>query len=126
MSRRNHKFRVHGAGAARSKYRSQKVEYDGIKFDSKHERDRYIDLKLMERAGVIRDLKLQVPIRVTIGGIEIRYVESKRHLTYRADFQYYDVERDRLVHEDAKGYATREYKMKRALLAAMGIEIVEV
>ena len=43
-----------------SKYHSQKATYNGITFDSKRERDRYIDLLLLERAGEISELRLQV------------------------------------------------------------------
>lgn len=43
-----------------NKYNAKKVEIDGITFDSKKEAARYCDLKLMQRAGEIRDLQLQV------------------------------------------------------------------
>ena len=42
-----------------SKYRNEKVEYDGMTFDSKRERDRYIVLKDAERQGIISDLVCQ-------------------------------------------------------------------
>ena len=41
------------------KYHNTKTVADGIKFDSKLEAERYEQLKILERAGVIRDLKLQ-------------------------------------------------------------------
>lgn len=41
------------------KYGSKKVTYDGIVFDSKKEMRRYCELKLLERAGKIKDLELQ-------------------------------------------------------------------
>ena len=41
------------------KYHNKKTVIDGIKFDSKLEAERYAHLKMMERAGVIRDLELQ-------------------------------------------------------------------
>ena len=37
----------------------KKVEFAGIKFDSKRERDRYMVLKDAERRGVISELKCQ-------------------------------------------------------------------
>ena len=43
-----------------SKYKAKKCHYDGITFDSGKEMKRYVQLKLMERAGEISDLKLQV------------------------------------------------------------------
>ena len=42
------------------KYRNKKVEVDGILFDSKKEANRYMELKLLEKAGEITDLKRQV------------------------------------------------------------------
>ena len=40
-----------------SKYRNKKVMYDGIKFDSIKEKNRYQQLKLLEQGGEIEDLK---------------------------------------------------------------------
>ena len=42
-----------------TKYHSHKVEVDGHKFDSVHEKNRYLELKIMERAGMIHGLELQ-------------------------------------------------------------------
>ena len=44
----------------KSKYGANKVEVDGIKFDSQRESERYIELKQLERVGIIKDLQLQV------------------------------------------------------------------
>ena len=44
-----------------NKYRNKKCVLDGIEFDSKKEMRRYSELKLLERAGEISDLKIQVP-----------------------------------------------------------------
>ncbi len=107
---------------------------DNIKFDSGHEMQRYLDLKLFERAGVIRDLELQPRFPITIAGVQIRmlskrYHQQGRHLTYVADFRYFDIENDCIVIEDVKmqsGHLTEGYRIKRALVAAMGVEITEV
>lgn len=42
-----------------NKYGNIKTVIDGIKFDSKRESERYLELKLLEKAGEISDLKLQ-------------------------------------------------------------------
>ena len=42
-----------------NKYKNEKVEFDGYKFDSKRECDRYIVLKDAERRGVIAELVCQ-------------------------------------------------------------------
>lgn len=44
-----------------NKYHNKKVCYNGIAFDSKKEACRYSELLLLERAGVITDLQMQVP-----------------------------------------------------------------
>ena len=103
----------------------KKPEFDGIRFDSHREMQRYCDLKLMEKAGVVRDLELQPRFPITIAGIEIRYAGSNRHLTYVADFKYYDNEKEQWVVEDVKGHLTDVYKIKRALMTAMGNTITE-
>jgi hypothetical protein len=41
------------------KYGAKRTEVMGIKFDSKKEANRYLELKMLARAGKIRDLKLQ-------------------------------------------------------------------
>lgn len=45
-----------------SKYHNKKVQYDGITFDSIKEKSWYIKYKLMQQAGEIHDLQLQVPL----------------------------------------------------------------
>ena len=43
------------------KYHNKKTEIDGIVFDSRKEALRWHELKLMENAGLISDLRRQVP-----------------------------------------------------------------
>lgn len=108
-----------------SKYGNKKTMVDGIVFDSKREADRYRELKLLERAGEINDLRLQVPFTLlpgfTVDG------ERFRPVTYVADFVYFDLMKQRMVVEDAKGYRTREYNIKKKLFAySQGMTIKEV
>lgn len=108
----------------KSKYHNIRIEVDGIKFDSKKEYKRYTELKLLERAGLIRELKLQVPFELVPaqpGGLR-----SERPLTYVADFVYYDKEKNRQVIEDTKGVKTDLYIVKRKLMKLAGHEIVEI
>ena len=101
-----------------SKYHSKKEMVDGITFASKKEARRYQELKLLERAKAIQDLKLQVAfplIKKSINGREIKYI---------ADFVYY--EDGKLIVEDTKGYRTDVYKLKKRLVAELyGIKIRE-
>ena len=103
----------------RSKYGAIKTEVDGIKFDSKHEASRYKELRLLEQAGEITNLRLQVPY------ILFPEDEHGRALKYIADFVYND-DTGTLVVEDAKGHPTDVYKIKRRLMSELkGIKIKE-
>lgn len=124
-SRKGRKGPSREPGKRGNKYGAQKIQIDGITFDSKHEGERYIQLKNLERAGIIKDLKLQVPIPLQ-GRDEPLRGESGRRLTFRADFTYRDTDTGKLVVEDAKGFKTKEYLLKKAILRAQGVEIVEV
>lgn len=108
-----------------TKYGNRKTVIDGIVFDSKAEARRYCELSLMQKAGEISDLRLQVPFglietqRRSDGSVE-------RGVTYVADFTYRD-RNGQLVVEDAKGTRTREYVLKRKMMLKIhGIEIREV
>ena len=103
----------------KSKYGAVKTEVDGIMFDSKREASRYQELRLLEQAGEIANLRLQVPY------ILFPKNEHGRSLKYIADFVYND-DTGALVVEDAKGHSTDVYKIKRRLMAELkGIEIKE-
>ncbi len=110
----------------KSKYHNKKVMIDGIKFDSKKEANRYQELKLMQRAGIISDLQRQVKYVLIPSqkGDDGRVVE--RPCTYIADFVYVD-ENGKKVVEDTKGYRTSDYKIKRKLmLYTHGVKINEI
>lgn len=110
--------------AKSSKFHNVRIEVDGIKFDSKKEYKRYTELKLLERGGLIHDLRLQVPFELVPaqpGGLR-----SERPLTYVADFVYFDKEKGRQVIEDTKGVKTDLYIVKRKLMKMSGREIVEI
>lgn len=98
---------------SKSKYHAQKTEIDGHTFDSKFEAEHYASLKLMERAGIISNLKLQPRYLLQEGFTYQGHKERK--IEYVADFQY---ERDgRTIVEDTKSKATRTqvYMLKRKL-----------
>ena len=102
-----------------SKYGAQRVEHDGHAFASRKERDRYVELKLMQRLGEISDLKLQPRFPLTVAGVKV--------CTYVADFQYHDELADVTVVEDVKGFRTDVYKLKSKLFHALhGFPVREV
>lgn len=109
-----------------SKYGAKKVEHNGIKFDSKAEGKRYLDLMLMQRAGEISDLILQPKFELAKGVKFTGDARAKPALRYTGDFLYLDKAGNRIV-EDVKGMATQAYKIRRHLmLALLGIEVMEI
>lgn len=98
-----------------SKYHNKKTNG----FDSKHEADRYMELALLERAHMISNLKTQVPFEI------IPKCGKQRATFYVADFVYSIG--DRVIVEDAKGYRTDVYKLKKKLMKwRYNIDIHEV
>jgi hypothetical protein len=96
----------------RHKYAAKRTEVDGISFASRKEARRYSELKLLERAGKIENLRRQVRFALV------------QTVVYVADFQY--VENGETVVEDVKGYRTAEYKRKRRLMKEQhGVEVRE-
>lgn len=107
-----------------NKYHNKKVCYNGIAFDSKKEARRYSELLLLERAGVITDLQMQVPF-VLIPSQRINGKVAERECKYIADFVY--TENEKKVVEDTKGMKTKDYIIKRKLMLYVhGIQIKEV
>ena len=107
-----------------------------LRFDSQKEARRYDELTALERAGQIRELRMQVDFT-----LQEAYNDGKgqrvRAIRYRADFTYMKqsfVDRDgewqwALVVEDVKSRATRtkEYILKRKLMKErFNIDIQEV
>jgi hypothetical protein len=109
-----------------NKYGARKISFDGFAFDSKKEAARWQELRLMLRAGVIDDLRRQVPFELIPRQMDGKRV-SERAVNYIADFVY--TENGRTVVEDVKSPATRtpEYIIKRKLMRWVhGITIKEV
>ena len=97
----------------RSKYGAKKVTVNGITFDSRKEAKRYAELDLLERAGKISGLELQVKFElIPSQRVDGKVVERACH--YVADFVY--EENGAKVVEDVKGFKTPEYIIKRKLL----------
>jgi hypothetical protein len=91
----------------KSKHNNCKVECDGYTFDSKAEMRRYLDLRILQRAGKIRDLVLQPSYSIDTG-------------IYTADFRYVDA--SGVVHvEDVKGMRTDACNLRLKLMAKLGV-----
>ena len=111
------------ASKCTSKYNNKKVEYKGMKFDSKKEYLRYLVLEDMQRKGEIEAVQVQVPF-VLVPPFQLNNIKYKG-MKYIADFVY---KKDgKTVVEDVKGMKTDVYKIKKKLMAYMHkIEIKEV
>ena len=113
-------------GAGLSKYGNRKTEIDWIIFESNHEANRYCELKLMDRAHLIKDLQLQRKFVLLGAQKDGNGKIIERPVTYVADFVYKD-QTGKTVVEDAKGVRTDVYKIKRKLMLSIyGLRIQEV
>lgn len=107
-----------------SKYHSVATIVDGIRFASKREAKRYGELRLLEKAGEIRQLRLQVAIGLN-AGTDTRPLIGQ----YVSDFMYEErMGQDWCLRvEDVKGFKTPLYKWKKKHVEAQyGITVVEV
>lgn len=98
----------------KNKYNNKITELDGIKFHSRKESVRYSQLKLYEKGGLIKDLRLQVSYelipKMVING------KTERAIKYVADFVYIDTLHETEVVEDVKGMITDIFKIKYRLM----------
>ena len=90
---------------------------DGYIFASKAELHRYNELKLMLKAGLIKDLKRQPKYELQPAFVH-PLCGKVRALSYVADFAYTEVAHGLVVVEDVKGHLTEVYKIKRKLFLA--------
>jgi hypothetical protein len=106
-----------------NKYKNKKAVVDGKTFDSKKEAAKFLELRMMQAAGIIHNLQTQVPYLL------IEKNGKERKCVYKADFVYIMTETGILIIEDVKSKATRRlstYIMKRKLMKEKyGIEIKE-
>jgi len=115
--------RIKAEQRAKQKYGNQKIEIDGILFDSKAEARYWGHLKIRVMAGEITNLRRQVTYEiapsVVIGG------RKRPPLRYIADFVW--DEGGKTVTADVKGVAPEAYRIKRHLMKAIhGIDILEI
>ena len=108
------------------KYGNKKVKIDGYTFDSQLEASRFLELKLLLRAGLIRDLQLQ-PSFELIPSFE-KNGKKYRRVVYKADFAYFDIGKGKTIIEDTKGFRTKEFIIKKKLFEYNypKLEIVEI
>ena len=131
--------------AQASKYHNRRIEINGIRFDSRKEAKRYVQLMHAMRVGAIRDLRLQVDFTLQEAYTDC-HGKRIRAIRYRADFSYqltgdfpasisaedrelwrrYIESGKETVVEDVKGVKTQAYKLKEKLMAKKGVSIREL
>lgn len=100
----------------RNKYKNKNVIVDGIEFQSIKESLRYKELKLLQRAGLIYNLKMQTTFELQPSFK--RNGKTIRAITYKSDFDY-ETKDGRHIVEDVKSKATEKdtvYRIKRKML----------
>lgn len=114
--------------ATRARFRNKKTWCGGILFDSGHEADRWVELKILADRGEIRDLELQP--QYGIFACEMSTGRGIQVASFKADFKYFDVALNRERIEDAKSEITKTetaYSLRKRLVEAChGITIEEV
>lgn len=101
------------------KFNAVRTEIDGIKFASKAEAKRFVELRILERAGHISHLALQPRYELSVAGVKLG--------VYVGDFVYFDKDLRRSVCEDVKGFKTALYRWKKKHVEAQyGISITEI
>lgn len=91
------------------KYSAKRTEVDGYVFPSQGHAQCYVMLKLMEKAGDIKILKLEDSVRL-----------SDAKIVYIADFRLYDVKMKNEWWGEFKGFETPVWRIKRKLWAFYG------
>ena len=101
-----------------SKYNAVKTEVDGITFASKREGNRFLELKMLLRSGIISDLELQKKFELRVNGVLI--------CSYLADFVYLDQSGRQVVEDSKGGVRTPVYSIKaKLMIACHGLRILE-
>ena len=95
----------------RSKYGNTKTVLGNVVFDSKKESERYLELAMLQKAGVIKNLERQKRFEI------VPKTKTERAKYYTADFVY--EEKGKVVIEDVKSNATvldKVFKLKWAIM----------
>lgn len=119
-----------------NKYGNHKIIVGKTVYDSQAEAIRGEELRALEAAGEIYNLRRQVPFELLPAqrepdktgkrGGKIKGKLIERAVSYVADFVYITKDGDEIV-EDVKGMRTKEYILKRKMMLYFhGIHVVEI
>jgi hypothetical protein len=95
-------------------YDTDKVLYDGHKFDSALEKRFYISLRDMKKNNLIKDFKCQVSYEIIPTTKLEGMKRANRKTTYTTDFVV-EMEDGREFIIDSKGYSTDVFKLKKKI-----------
>lgn len=106
----------------KNKYNARKIKVGDEVFDSRRELYRWEELCLLEKAGMIKNLRRQVKFILIPSQRETVWKNGKpkpgkvveRECAYIADFVY--EENGETIVEDTKGFKTKDYVIKRKLM----------
>jgi hypothetical protein len=114
-----------------NKYHAIPIHVDGVRFASKKEAARFLELQCWQKAGQITDLEVHpvYPLHV----MELWRSGSPLVVTtvgkFTADFQYLNMQTGEIVVEDVKSTATttEAYRLRKKLAEAIhGMTVTEV
>ena len=115
------------AAMRRSKYGAVPTTIDNIRFHSKAEAARYLQLKMLQQAGEIYGLELQPKYQLLVTARGAGPYERVCVGHYIADFRYREGPKGILRIEDVKGYDVPLGKWKRRHCEAQyGIEVTVI
>lgn len=100
---------------------------DGILFASKGEMKRWKELKLLERAGEVRNLMRQARQKLIVNGVVLKG-RSGRAITYTPDFIYEEKTSSgwKPIIEDFKGVMTKDAALRIAVFEATTGQTVRI
>lgn len=113
-------------GHKTNKYHNIEESINNIKFDSKKEKQRFTELKMLQDTGEIRNLKLQHEFTLQGAYTDVNG-ERIRAIKYIADFTYW--RGNVFVIEDVKSEATakdKTYRLKKKMMREKGWRITEI
>lgn len=98
-----------------------------IRFDSKKEAAYYDQLCVLQMAGVVRNIRLQVQFLLKPAYTDGKTGERFRAISYLADFTFEKLNDNIWEYHivDVKGRKTKDYALKRKIMADMGHIIEE-
>lgn len=98
----------------KNKYGAKRTTNDGRSFASKLESNVYSMLKLMERGGLIKNIRCQQTVELT------------PRVKYKSDFTVFDIKLDQDVWVEAKGFEGERWRVIRNLWLDLGPGLLRV